>query len=681
MVNLKDKTAATWSQGIHSSPTVSRILELRNLKLRPRQLSGIDVIIGWGTKPNTRKAREAARAADVPFVSVEDGFLRSWRPGVAGDPPLSLVIDDLGIYYDATRHSRLEALINEQGEVALDTVSLRQRFVEGGYAKYNSAARILTEPEDDRPVILVVDQTAGDMSIEFGNAAASSFREMLDAAMDENPDARILVKTHPDVLIGKRRGNFGKLPEDDRVDWFTTPVCPAALFARTSKVYTVTSQLGFEALLRDIPVRCFGVPWYAGWGLTQDEKPCERRRARPGIDALFEAAYLRYARYLNPYSHEPGQISDVMDWIDAQRLQAGAEPKRTLCLGFRAWKRGHLKNFIGHSASELKVKRSAKGIKPADLDDYDRVVIWGSREAPTLERHCRESGKPWLRMEDGFLRSVGLGSDFVRPASLVLDDLGMYYDPRKPSRLEKLLSEADMNQETLDRASALVTHIRELGISKYNLGDRSSDDLGLPADKRKILVVGQVEDDASIRLGCPGIRRNLALLERVRAENPAAFIVYKPHPDVLAGNRKGKISRSDARRICDQVIFDTDIHACIRQVDEVQVLTSLAGFEALLQDRTVVTHGQPFYAGWGLTDDRCPLSRRQRQLSLIELVAVTLIIYPCYYDWALRGFTTPESIMSQLAALRSKTRVPVRIGRVRRYRNKFSNLVNGLPRG
>ncbi len=69
---------------------------------------------------------------------------------------------------------------------------------------------------------------------------------------------------------------------------------------------------------------------------------------------------------------------------------------------------------------------------------------------------------------------------------------------------------------------------------------------------------------------------------------------------------------------CDEVVTDCSIGELLSAVDEVHVLTSLAGFEALQRSKRVVTYGQPFYAGWGLTDDAYPVTRRARKLSLDE---------------------------------------------------------------
>jgi capsular polysaccharide export protein len=172
--------------------------------------------------------------------------------------------------------------------------------------------------------------------------------------------------------------------------------------------------------------------------------------------------------------------------------------------------------------------------------------------------------------------------------------------------------------------------------------------------KPVVLVVGQVEGDASIRLGAPGLRTNIALLRAVRAERPDAHLVYKPHPDVVARLRDAGRGEGGAAALCDEVVPDAPIDTMLREVDEVHVLTSLAGFEALLRGRRVVCWGCPFYAGWGLTDDREPLSRRGRRLTLDELVAGVLLLYPTYVSRATGRFTTAERALAELQAWRAE---------------------------
>jgi capsular polysaccharide export protein len=168
-----------------------------------------------------------------------------------------------------------------------------------------------------------------------------------------------------------------------------------------------------------------------------------------------------------------------------------------------------------------------------------------------------------------------------------------------------------------------------------------------------VLVPGQVESDASLRYGAPGLRSNMDLLRAARAANPDAHLVYKPHPDVLAGLRAAGEGEAQAPAWCDEQVADAAMGELLGAVDEVHVLTSLAGFEALLRGKAVTCYGQPFYAGWGLTADRLPPPRRARRLSLDELVAGALILYPRYMSRAGGRPITPEQALDELLAWRA----------------------------
>ena len=264
------------------------------------------------------------------------------------------------------------------------------------------------------------------------------------------------------------------------------------------------------------------------------------------------------------------------------------------------------------------------------------VAAWATRVPAGFPARCAAAGVPLWWVEDGFLRSVGLGVDFAPAASLCVDALAPHYDPSRPSQLERLLETTEFAPALLARAAALRARIVAGGVTKYNL--RGGAPL-LPASpgRPRILVPGQVEDDASVRLGAADIRTNLGLLAAVRAAHPGAFLVYRPHPDVLTGYRRGHVPRHLALRHADHVALGGDIHALFAQVEAVHVLTSLAGFEALLRGLPVTCWGQPFFAGWGLTTDMRPPPQRGRApgmeaLSLDALVAAALILYPRYTD-------------------------------------------------
>ncbi|GAB2580806.1 hypothetical protein GCM10026986_05930 [Nitrincola alkalisediminis] len=312
-------------------------------------------------------------------------------------------------------------------------------------------------------------------------------------------------------------------------------------------------------------------------------------------------------------------------------------------VGFSRWKRGFLPNFFDAGLQLRFIDRLELDLVNAG----DQFVLWSNRVTPELAEAILFRGAKLWRMEDGFVRSVGLGVDLVEPLSLVLDSKGIYYDSTQPSDLECLLNEAQMDSALLTRAAQVSQRLIHLGISKYNVGLPKT--LDLPKNKRIILVPGQVETDASIRLGSPDVKTNLELLKRVRTNCPDAFIIYKPHPDVVGGGRIGEVNHVDASAFCDVQITDVAMPALLSQVDEVHTITSLTGFEALIRQIPVVTYGLPFYAGWGLTQDHFVCERRTAQRSLHELIAATLILYPIYVLPGKKGSVDVEDALEELA--------------------------------
>ncbi len=213
------------------------------------------------------------------------------------------------------------------------------------------------------------------------------------------------------------------------------------------------------------------------------------------------------------------------------------------------------------------------------------------------------------------------------------DDVGIYYDPTRESRLEQLIAASPhLPDHARTRAEQLMSRLSLARIGKYNLNAAHPDLSHLPAGKR-ILVPGQVEDDASIRLGTTDVSSNLALLKRTRAANPNAVIIYKPHPDVEAGLREGAIDPDKMAELADFIAHDADPMTLIAAVDEVWTMTSTLGFEALIRGVAVTCLGAPFYAGWGLTRDLSNTpTRRTARPDVVSLAHAVLIDYPRYFD-------------------------------------------------
>ena len=287
-------------------------------------------VLAWGRKPSALKAERLARQLGLPLLRAEDGFLRSF--GTGDDfPSLSVVVDAQGIYYDSTGPSDLEAMLASDEDLLLQAPEADRAMgllIEHQLSKYNHAPHMQLPPAGGQPRVLVVDQTFGDMSVRYGAATERTFAHMLQAAIDENPGAQVIVKTHPEVSSGRKRGYLShvqptQLHQGGELMPLREAANPIGLLQQVSQVYVATSGMGFEALLCGHPVRCFGLPWYAGWGATQDEQHCPRRSRNRTVHELFAAAYLRYTHYLNPTTRQRGSIFDVMDWLVRQRRMAG----------------------------------------------------------------------------------------------------------------------------------------------------------------------------------------------------------------------------------------------------------------------------------------------------------------------------------------------------------------------
>lgn len=622
--------------GVRRVPNLAAFLPEYDLRALPGR--DITAVLGWGMKPTAAHGRRWAEKHGVPYVALEDGLIRSVGLGEAGAASLSLVADDLGIYYDATRPSRLEHLIATAPDWMTPTLRARaralvDRMVQAGISKTNMGGPLDSALLKPGRRILVVDQTYGDASIGYGLASEGSFLDMLDAARRDEPDAQLIVKRHPAVAAGRKQGC---IPADrlHGVTLIDTDVRPADLLAHVNAVYTVTSGLGWEALLRGLPVRCFGAPFYSGWGLTADAVETGRRGLSRDVETLAAAALIRYARYVDPVTGGPCEAEQALDRLIALRDRADRLAGLNACVAFAPAKRPPVRRLLNSPKGPVRYFASASRARiaaeaPVFANGSGRIVCWASRTGPDFQAETEGFTGQILRMEDGFIRSRGLGSNFVGALSVTLDDLGVYYDATRPSRLEAIIEEGGFAPAILERARRLRERIVSAGLSKYNLPAPPGAFDAWPRDRPRILIVGQVENDQSIIKGCADIRTNSGLIAAVRADYPNAFLIYKNHPDVLAGNRPGMLDASAVQAV-DASADGLDIIQCLDNADRLATLTSLSGFEALMRGKPVTTYGTPFYAGWGLTEDRVPASRRTRAATLDELVAAALILYPVY---------------------------------------------------
>ncbi|WP_293575492.1 capsular polysaccharide biosynthesis protein [Phaeobacter sp.] len=599
-----------------------RILTLAGYDLRLGKPTSSDLVAVWGNAGTAHRGHQVAEAQGCDLLHVEDAFLRSIHPGRSGEPPLGLLLDRSGLHFDPAQPSDLETLLTQHplDDSALMRRARRaiERLQDAHLSKYNAYSPDSAPPEPG--YVLVIDQVRGDASVRAScpheGTDVLRFQEMLYYAQDENPGARIIIKTHPEDTAGHRPGYYSTKDVHGKVELLDTAVSPWALLDGAIAVYTVSSHMGFEAILTGHRPRVFGQPFYIGWGLSDDRFPVQRRQRRLTRAQLFAAAMILYPTWYSPYDDRLCELEEVIDALEAEVRHWRQDRAGWIAASIGLWKRPHLQAFFGRSR-KLRFSNSSKTARHSGRN----WMVWASRASKT--KHIGAH-----RVEDGFLRSRGLGADLVPPVSLVLDRQGIHYDPSEPSDLEDLIAaRATLTAAQERRAERLIQRIVRNSLSKYNLGGSVPD---LPEGHR-ILVVGQVADDASVRLGTEKITTNAQLLRAARQANPDAILIYKPHPDVEAGLRDGQVA---AEGIANLVVADADPMALLDAVHEIWTMTSLLGFEALLRGVKVTTLGAPFYAGWGLTRDlgAVPVARRRARPSLLGLVHAALIDYPRYID-------------------------------------------------
>lgn len=385
------------------------------------------------------------------------------------------------------------------------------------------------------------------------------------------------------------------------------------------------------------------------------------RFGAPGDDGQTLDAIARHAitaaSYFDPFTGEPATLAATVELLAEWRRLIAANRKIVVAAGMAWWKRKEIGRFLWVPERRLRFAASASHALRMAQKLGGGVAIWPSRVSPALIAQADQQHTPLVRVEDGFVRSVGLGSNLVPPSSVVVDHSGIHFDPQGPSDLETCLNDTVFTPRLLERAKLLRETIVKAGISKYHAGTAQVAPQR-QAGRRLVLVPAQVEDDMSVLAGGGGLHSNLELLRRVRALEPDAEIWFRPHPDVDAGHRKGAVPDDHVLRHADRIVRGGGMAALLDVVDAVHVLTSLTGFEALMRGREVTCHGTPFYAGWGLTRDLGSVpDRRKRRLSLDELVAGVLILYPRYLDPVTTLPCPPEVLIRRMAEAKAPNRL------------------------
>ena len=605
----------------------------------------------WGMKRSGKFLRDNMKNKKIVFI--EDGFIHSFGTKKK-EIPLSICFDNAGIYYNCNSKNDLKKYIKEK--LSKENISRAKNIVnlwkKYSISKYNFPSFI--EPPSS-PYILLIDQTFGDLSIRYGDANENSFKKMFEFAVNNWPEHKIVIKSHPDVINSKKKGC---IDISDNTKHNVTIIGDIGqinkLIDSSSAVCVVTSQVGFEALIYGKEVHVFGNPFYSGLGLTIDHNSNNKKVTNQiTLEQLVFASLVKYQICLDPRTKKECQIEEIIQYIHSLRQVSKFFPQDLEAINLTPWKARQINRFV-YPVTGKRVKffkRFKRKMK--------NIIVWGKNKR--IERYLTNFDD-FISVEDGFIRSVGLGADLYPPLSLLFDKKGIHYDASKVSDLEDQLQNSNVNYSERMRARKILNLIIKLKISKYNL--RLTKTINLPknaANKEIIGVLGQVESDNSIIFGVPDNtiqKTNFALVAKVREDYPDAFIIYKPHPDTESGVRAKGERDSEISDYADLIAYKTSLEDLFNKADRIAVFTSLGGFEALIRGISVITYGFPFYAGWGLTDDKLNhhswAKRRTRIMSIEELTFISLIKYPFYSSMKFNCLTEIENIFEEILEISGK---------------------------
>jgi len=490
--------------------------------------------------------------------------------------------------------------------------------------------------------------------------AGSAGRDIVLCPSDRASPALLLDAVRTTGLVDRAvvRGSFTDMPG---LPWLPADTDPWTLCANAAMVLAhADDEIALVAGLCSAELRLFGEGRFS---------------ALTGASTLADVVQRELCgdwEYRDPYQGGAITVAAAIGMLGQWRSLIDSNRPISTIHGIARWKRITADVLLWDGTGPVRHASPGKNRQGQQRHGGDQVLAWITRSDAAQIAELEARGIHIGEIEDGMIRSKGLGANCVPPLSIVVDPAGPHFDPAQASSLETILQTASIDDDLLTRAQALRDRLVTSGISKYEQDSERPQTIARSDGRRLVLVTGQVEDDRSVLCGGAGLD-NLELVRRTRLAEPDAWIIFKPHPDVEAGHRKGMVPDARALEYADEIDRTSSIAALLDRIDAIHVLTSLAGFEALMRGIEVTTHGVPFYAGWGLTRDLGPVpARRTRIRNLDELVAAALILYPRYVDPVTRLPCSPELLVERIASGKAEVRSPL-IG-LREFQGRLNRL-------
>lgn len=286
-------------------------------------------------------------------------------------------------------------------------------------------------------------------------------------------------------------------------------------------------------------------------------------------------------------------------------------------------------SYIGEDVIHKIIRHQLKSMPPSSVE----FCTWGYRDNGLLQKF-KDYGHKAYRFEDGFVRTLSTHGIENQGYSIVKDYQDLYFCYDQPSDLEGMIAATDLTQNPAEHkvARKAIDLFKSKRITKFGIEAASS--VQLPFNDEFVLVVGQVEHDQSIVRGSPHCKTNAQLAHIARMENPGKKIVYKPHPEVFKNPELVNTHMTAVKPHVDFVFGDPSIALTdiLLKQPHIYTMTSGAGFEALIYGCKVTTIGGPYYAGWGVTDDRLSFPRRNVKRTVEDIFWCAYLQYTKFCD-------------------------------------------------
>lgn len=602
---------------------------------------------------------------------VEEGFLGYLRHPICDHSPLSVVIDRTGIHYDSTRPSDLQSILTQTAASWSDGKGARARRIMATIrrlrlSKYNHQEGSLGEETGRRYRVLLVDQSMESRALSYGGPTRGIFEQMMDSACKAFPETEIVVKMHPDHDLRSTKSMLhGMIPPG--VSVVPPGVNIWSILDKVDEVYTVSSQVGFEALIAGKKVVCFGQPFYSGWGLTTDIASGRGSGRQLTLEQLVYGVLVKYPLYLHPERQEFCEIEEILSYLESAHLGIRGFYDRIYTVGLRRQQKFVLTEYLrGHLAVNVS-HISPKSARSRTFSPAEAVLYWEPREYHGDDLSYLESrGVTVMRAGPWPLDLIQ--GDQTQPNILQITRNRLYNDGSPRNDLVLMLEHAQFDGDLLRRAETLQqnflavldqeTKIRSHILSHHSIG------------RRIALVLGHGEGEGPLGVREKAIYTDRELLAKVRRDFPDAYILYAPPLGEFSS--KKHLLMSVESTLYDQLVRPEHIVSCIKLANAVHVVSAFGGIYALIYGKLLYTYGRPFYAGWGLTQDAEVFIDRSRQLSLTELLCATFILGPTYFNWLTRTSGTPEEAVRRLLVASSQPHsqpkvrksLPIRTGRL-----------------